>query len=532
MYLGVSDKEEDADVFTLTGSIYGNICISTFIDDVEYFWTWNNSTPWNKSKISLEKKSNDNQSFIMTAKFGEQLCTFTTKNQNEVTTTNRNDVRFDQKEGKIMLGKSRLGDETRVQNFALAFEAKCGSTFMIMPMDNNSKFYLSLNYIFNSLRFEEKDHLMKKDDFMDILFHSLQQVETQKNVGKVDNEKNVEKVNEKNFFKYQICDYCFILLTRPIVLEICNPMSIPEDSLAKKELLNKCMEIINVNRKFIDKLKSLQNRRGISPNTIQASEYLHYIKSLQRALIEQDEIHEIHDFHLAFWQFILQQILEEFPLNSVLREFEQVYEQFLELYPDETIEMVETLMDCFGRTNEIIQSIVTKFNDKDHSGHMAIIRTNRRKHGQMLKQSLCVARHVAERYDFEIVEDYCSEGATLGDATKLRSHISKNVEEAKQKMNAIQLRILKKIQDDNCGETDKFGIPNCTECKKYVPDGDEFELRCQNCKHVHREFKSYEDLIGLPCLLILVNNGRMGDTFPQSLIGKFNILNVIVILFM
>ena len=96
MYLGVSDKEEDADVFTLTGSIYGNICISTFIDEVEYFWTWNNSTPWNKSKISLEKKSNDNQSFIMTAKFGEQLCTFST--------TNRNEVRFDQKEGRIMLG--------------------------------------------------------------------------------------------------------------------------------------------------------------------------------------------------------------------------------------------------------------------------------------------------------------------------------------------------------------------------------------------------------------------------------------------
>ena len=59
MNLGVSDKEEDADVFTLIGSIYGNICISTFIDNVEYFWTWNNSTPWNKSKISLEKKSND-----------------------------------------------------------------------------------------------------------------------------------------------------------------------------------------------------------------------------------------------------------------------------------------------------------------------------------------------------------------------------------------------------------------------------------------------------------------------------------------
>ena len=508
MNLGVSDKEEDANVFTLTGSIYGNICISTFIDNVEYFWTWNNSTPWNKSKISLEKKSEDYQCFIMTAKFGEQLCTFTTNKKN-----NLKKVRFDQKENKIILGKPELVDETRVQNFALAFEAKCGSTFMIMPMDNDSKFYLSLNYIFNSLRFEEKDHLMKKDDFMDSLFHSLQQVETEKSLGKVNNEKNVEKVNEKNFFKYQICDYCFILLTRPLVIEIRNAI-IPENHLYEK-----CAEIVNVNGKFIEKLKSLQNRRGISPNTIQASDYLHYIKSLKHALIDEADGDE---FQIVFWQFILAQILEEFPLSSVLREFEQVYEDFLHFSNSQD---VESLMDCFGKTNEIIQSIVTKFNDKDHSGHMAIIRTNRRKHGQMLKQSLCVARHVAGRYDFEIVEDYCSEGATLGEATKLRSHISKNVEEAKQKMNAIQLRILKKIQDDNCGETDKFGIPNCTECKKYVPDSDEFELRCQNCKHVHREFKSYEDLIGLPCLLILVNNGRMGDTFPQSLIGKFNMIN-------
>ena len=151
---------------------------------------------------------------------------------------------------------------------------------------------------------------------------------------------------------------------------------------------------------------------------------------------------------------------------------------------------------------------------------MAIIRVKKIAQGKMLKQSLCVARHVAEQHDFEIVEDYCTQGSTLDGATKLKNHISKNVKEARRNLNAIQLRILKKIQDDDCGETDKFGMPNCTECKKYIPDGDEFELRCKNCKHIHREFKGYEDLIGLPCLLILVNNGRMGDTFPHSLIGN------------
>lgn len=40
--------------------------------------------------------------------------------------------------------------------------------------------------------------------------------------------------------------------------------------------------------------------------------------------------------------------------------------------------------------------------------------------------------------------------------------------------------------------------------------------KCVNCKHVHKSITQYEDLENLACVLILVDKGRMGDTFPQS----------------
>ena len=133
---------------------------------------------------------------------------------------------------------------------------------MIMPKDNDTKFYLSLNYILNSLRFEEKDHLMKKDDLMDIFFKCLQDIQKED----IQKKLNTVLVNEKNFYKYQICDYCLILLTRPIMMEINKAMFIN----TKIELVQK---LIDDNVNFIEELK--ENRQ----NTIQAAEYLHYIKA-------------------------------------------------------------------------------------------------------------------------------------------------------------------------------------------------------------------------------------------------------------
>ena len=42
------------------------------------------------------------------------------------------------------------------------------------------------------------------------------------------------------------------------------------------------------------------------------------------------------------------------------------------------------------------------------------------------------------------------------------------------------------------------------------------KLKCVNCQHVHKQITQYEDLEDLACILILVDKGRMGDTFPHS----------------
>ena len=66
----------------------------------------------------------------------------------------------------------------------------------------------------------------------------------------------------------------------------------------------------------------------------------------------------------------------------------------------------------------------------------------------------------------------------------------------------------KKLQPEAC--TYKFDC-HCSELKLQPR-----HKICVNCQHVHKLITQYEDLENLACILILVDEGRMGDTFPQS----------------
>ena len=98
---------------------------------------------------------------------------------------------------------------------------------------------------------------------------------------------------------------------------------------------------------------------------------------------------------------------------------------------------------------------------------------------------------------------------------------------AKEKERPDILRIPKRIQTPNHCEKQFNGERTCP-CTKYIPhETDKYNLNCQNPQcgpkgHIHKIFQSYEDLIALPCILILVNKGTMGDTFPQSFVALDN----------
>ena len=180
----------------------------------------------------------------------------------------------------------------------------------------------------------------------------------------------------------------------------------------------------------------------------------------------------------------------------------------------------------FGAGAEIIQKCMEKYEPENpnDNGHMAILRVKEGSkkekptlNGNKLKQSLCIAKKVGGIDNLEIVQDY---GGTAT-MTCLGEHVKNAGENAKKFQHPESLRIMKKIQTTDCEAliqvddgSRKDNRQPCS-CSSYEPE-EEDSLVCKNCDHIHKEFKSYSDLKGLPCLLILINNGRMGDTFPPS----------------
>ena len=143
--LSTTPIEAEASVFTLTGSLYDTIGISTVINGKEHFWTWRNKTNGEKS-IFLEEKTNSNrsnQSFHLNTKYGEGLCAFITAMEDESRVGKHAPnlkVIFKQENEKITLANTKrtLSDNNIVGNFALAQRANVGETFMMMPMDNET----------------------------------------------------------------------------------------------------------------------------------------------------------------------------------------------------------------------------------------------------------------------------------------------------------------------------------------------------------------------------------------------------------
>ena len=141
---------------------------------------------------------------------------------------------------------------------------------------------------------------------------------------------------------------------------------------------------------------------------------------------------------------------------------------------------------------------------------MAIIRVPSRKDGIKMKQSLSIAKITASVFKLEIIQDFNGEDTTLG------QHLRKELEMARIINAPESLRILKRIQSvEKCGRLNDNGGKGC-DCTLYKSKKD-FNLKCENCDHVHKEFNSYEDLDKLPCILILVSFVEES----MSLVGVF-----------
>ena len=139
---------------------------------------------------------------------------------------------------------------------------------------------------------------------------------------------------------------------------------------------------------------------------------------------------------------------------------------------------------------------------------MVLIRATETRLANRMKATFCLARKISQDFSIEFVQDFGERGTTLKD------HLM-NVEKIESKNEKEPTcRLLTRIQKPKCRHLNKQGTPDC-DCSTYQRQSG--SLSCSRCSHVHQPLNSYEDLDGLPCLLILVDNGRMGDTFPSSL---------------
>ena len=161
-------------------------------------------------------------------------------------------------------------------------------------------------------------------------------------------------------------------------------------------------------------------------------------------------------------------------VKQTLQEFEMVAKWHDLVQAHETRSLVE----------DLIQS------GKGDRGKMKIVRAKTMRTADQFYYTVQLARKMSHLEEcFEVIRDY--------GGIQIENQLMKS-----------SSPFFKRLQPKTC--TKKFDC-NCSELKLQLR-----QKSCANCQHVHKSITQYEDLENLACILILVDKGRMGDTFPQS----------------
>ncbi len=180
----------------------------------------------------------------------------------------------------------------------------------------------------------------------------------------------------------------------------------------------------------------------------------------------------------------LQQIIEEKHSSSIVEDIKQTLQENGYKAMIKTWNSIAEESETFSLVKGLIQS------GKGEMGKMKIVRARSMKTANQFYNTLRLVREVSSLEKcFEVIRDYGG------------------IQIEKQMMK-LSSPFFPKLQPDicmfksDCGCSKFYQQPSC--------------LKCASCNHVHKSITQYEDLENLACVLILVEKGRMGDTFPQS----------------
>ena len=448
--------------FKICGDMSKYVRISTMIEGKEHFLT-----VCGKNLNLMDFREKHTQEFCISFLYGNDIFTLRPKLDKKSKI-----VGLLPGQKRLRLLDSRLGDAS--VKLPDCYEAPLNSSFLMFPETDDVIHYLSLNRIINSVRFPEDQKLLRVDDQFTELLNSWEDKHSEVDV--------------------QISDYCLAILLRKHLIPLAKVKSTTiEDHEKRMQLAIKSIaDFVRIIDDF-----------SFDPRPITKESFTKYLK-ICRQIVDPDTGDEsVLPYHMVF----VYDVLTEYLGRSDV------------LYHDQNISHISfsnrKFKDVFAATSLIIDEILKPYNDEKTSGHLAIIRVNTIRDANRFKQSLCIARFVAKLHKLEVIQDY-------GDKTTL-TRLERAMQRAERDAKIFgreSLLIKRRIQTEKCQKVNSKGRRLC-ECEDYQPL-DEESLTCVFCKHIHKEFSGYEDLLGLPAILLLVQNGKMGDTFPKE---SFRILD-------
>ncbi|KAK2554004.1 hypothetical protein P5673_024718 [Acropora cervicornis] len=348
--------------------------------------------------------------------------------------------------------------------------------------------YMSLNYYLSSLNCESNRHKRIRED------------EVFQNV--VKKAKREEKISKTSIADAMLCaEYCYYVFH--VSTFDC------EDKI--RQVLNNDMDnspsfkFTKALKRFIRKLKKSQEeeckraKKGIKPEAFEffRNEIRDRVKDAFRYNLKQRQrsdyvMHEGDEELLAasFVAYVmhhsereLQKIVEETHSTSIVEKIKKMLrknacQKMVEIWKSHVQE---------SETNSLVLSLIQS--GQQEFGKMKVVRAKNMDTANQFYNSLKFAQAMCSLEEcFEIIKDYG--GIQIKDQL-----VTSNP-------------FFKKLQTINC----QAKIDCLCKDLELKPR----QKKCVNCGHVHKLITQYEDLENLACLLILVDKGRMGDTFPQS----------------
>ena len=357
--------------------------------------------------------------------------------------------------------------------------------------------YMSLNFYLSTMNSSNKnEQKIREDDFF------------QKIVDKAKRQKKLSKTDALSFsVDALLCsEYCYYILLVSVYdseekIRQALTYTIEESPVAEFDRKVNCLvrklktETAN-STKYIEPEAFEFVRKGLCDKaTDDFKENLKKSRRLSKhnsATGKQDEVSEVmKDLTSSFVACLmylppneLQKVMEDSRSVNVVEEIKQ------RLKENDCREMIQIWNSILqeGETSFLVENLIRS--GKGEMGRMKIVRAKSMKTADQFYFTLRLTRSVSSLEEcFEVIRDYGG------------------IQIEKQLMKSSS-PFFRKLQPEICAE--KFDCP-CPGLKLQAG-----RKKCANCHHVHKSMKQYEDLENLACVLILVEKGRMGDTFPQS----------------